>query len=544
MIAPDQWTPADDLNLETGAFAAATSTAGNLLVTAGPGAGKTELLAQRADFLLRTGVCRYPRRILAISFKVDAAKNLKDRVQRRCQPALAARTDSFTFHAFAKRIIDIFRPVLAGDDRLVADYEVVESRPIPHQQIDFRQMAPLATKILRSSRVARTAVASTYAFVFLDEFQDCTPDQYALIRAAFYGAGAQLIAVGDTKQRIMGFAGADEGIFDLYEQEFEARQLMLFQNRRSDPVLRRMQNRMARALQPSAAVPDEDITGDDGVIDVCHYSDEQAEARDVADRIESWLEQGVPGEEIAVLSAIQPHLYTVELQKELRARQIPFRLENEVQDLASEPVCALLADLLCVLYDQNRPIAYSRLMESALGWGVSEADDNQRYLELRKFIAECRRDIARGDMGIADMIDRFRQVVSDHVLVGLSPAYQQGDRMEERITLFVHELDQLIDATGDVVSALGEFLGEGAIRILTVHKAKGLEFDAVVVVAVEHEMYFDKGNAPMTFFVAASRARHALVLTSCDRRTRPAGTRARWNTGRTPYDEFLSYAQA
>lgn len=544
MIAVDQWTPADDLNLEPGAFAAATSTAGNLLVTAGPGAGKTELLAQRADFLLRTGVCRYPRRILAISFKVDAAKNLKDRVQRRCPPALAARTDSFTFHAFAKRIIDIFRPVLTGDDSLVADYEVVESRPIPHRQIDFRQMAPLATTILRNSRIARTAVASTYQFVFLDEFQDCTPDQYALIRAAFHGSGAQLTAVGDAKQRIMGFAGADEGIFDVYEEDFAARHLMLYQNRRSDPVLRRMQNRMVRALQPDAAVPEDEIVGGDGVIDVCHYDDEQAEARDVADRIQSWLEQGVSGEEIAVLSAIQPHLYTVRLQRELRARRIPFRSENELQDLASEPVCALLADLLCVVYDENRPIAYARLMESALGWSERGSDDGRRYLKLRVFLAECRRDVAGGDVDIEDVIGRFRQVVTDDVLIGLSPAYQQGDRMEEQITRFVNELGRLTDVTGDVVGALREFLGEGALRILTVHKAKGLEFDAVVILAVEHEMYFDEANAPLTFFVAASRARHALLLTSCDQRTMPAGAPARWSVDRRPHREFLEYARA
>ena len=50
-----------------------------LALTAGPGAGKTEMLAQRADFLLRTGACRYPKRILAISFKVDASKNAIER---------------------------------------------------------------------------------------------------------------------------------------------------------------------------------------------------------------------------------------------------------------------------------------------------------------------------------------------------------------------------------------------------------------------------------------------------------------------------------
>ena len=104
MIAVDAWKPADGLTLEPNALRAAKEQARSLALTAGPGAGKTEMLAQRADFLLSTGTCRYPKRILAISFKVDASSNLKERVKRRCGSELATRFDSYTFHAFAKRI--------------------------------------------------------------------------------------------------------------------------------------------------------------------------------------------------------------------------------------------------------------------------------------------------------------------------------------------------------------------------------------------------------------------------------------------------------
>src|ERR1700712_4275548 len=106
MIAISQWVPAAALSLEPNALAAIKATDRNLALTAGPGGGKTEMLAQRADFLLRTGSCRYPNRILAISFKVDASQNLKARVRKRCGADLATRFDSYTFHAFAKRIID------------------------------------------------------------------------------------------------------------------------------------------------------------------------------------------------------------------------------------------------------------------------------------------------------------------------------------------------------------------------------------------------------------------------------------------------------
>ena len=173
MISSDAWLPADGLTLEPNALRAAKEQVSCLALTAGPGAGKTEMLAQRADFLLRTGNCRYPKRILAISFKVDASKNLKERIQRRCGQELASRFDSYTFHAFAKRIIDRFRVVLTGNDALNADYTIGERR-ITRRQITFRELVPLAIQIVNISSVAKNAIRQTYSDVFLDEFQDCT----------------------------------------------------------------------------------------------------------------------------------------------------------------------------------------------------------------------------------------------------------------------------------------------------------------------------------------------------------------------------------
>jgi len=251
--------------LEPNALLAATEESTALAVTAGPGAGKTELLAQRADFLLRTGMCRYPKRILAISFKVDASANLRDRVQSRCRPELASRFDSYTFHAFAKRIIDRFRPVLTGPRALDADYEIVARRQsTPRKQIQFNELIPRAIEILERSVVARNALRHTYSDVFLDEFQDCTANQYRLLKLAFHDTNIRLIAVGDTKQRIMGWAGALEGIFETYASDFSATPLNLYNNHRSLPRLRRMQNELIRVLDSKSSLPDEEITGDGG----------------------------------------------------------------------------------------------------------------------------------------------------------------------------------------------------------------------------------------------------------------------------------------
>ncbi|MEM5366461.1 ATP-dependent helicase [Paraburkholderia azotifigens] len=116
------WSPVGVENLELNALDVVRSK-DNRSVIAGPGAGKTELLAQRAAFLLQTGASPNPQRILAISFKRDAASNLAQRVRKRCHPAHAARLDSMTFDAFAKSIVDRFGQALPEIWRPRSDYQ-------------------------------------------------------------------------------------------------------------------------------------------------------------------------------------------------------------------------------------------------------------------------------------------------------------------------------------------------------------------------------------------------------------------------------------
>ncbi|MGV6647790.1 UvrD-helicase domain-containing protein [Klebsiella pneumoniae] len=75
-VSRDDWVPQGVGGLEGRAWEALRETDSSILVTAGAGAGKTEFLAQKASYLLQTGICPAPKRILAISFKKDAAQNL------------------------------------------------------------------------------------------------------------------------------------------------------------------------------------------------------------------------------------------------------------------------------------------------------------------------------------------------------------------------------------------------------------------------------------------------------------------------------------
>ena len=303
LVPPDLWVPADVDFLEPTAGYAVRSSH-NTLVIAGPGAGKTELLAQQACFLLETGTCPAPRRILAISFKRDAARNLGERVRKRCGDR-AHRFDSYTLDAFAKGLIDRFMQALPEEWRPRVAYEVMTgsmrvdemrewletagspeglprgdlggrsdsdirrifdgmshghalpyagvnalvrhrglrwwkeqlSLPPGRQSLTFPMLNRLAAFLLRSNPKLTTALRATYGYVFLDEFQDTTAAQYDLVRAAFEGSTAVITAVGDSKQRIMVWAGAMTDVFGAYQTDFTAELLHLVSNFRSAPEL-------------------------------------------------------------------------------------------------------------------------------------------------------------------------------------------------------------------------------------------------------------------------------------------------------------------
>jgi superfamily I DNA/RNA helicase len=122
-IAPEGWRTTGIDDLEPAAWRALRHP-GSSCVVAGPGAGKTEFLAQRAAYLLQTGTCPPPYRILAISFKTDAADNLAARVRQRCPPELANRFVSLTFDAFTKGLVDRFMSSIPGDWRPTRPYDI------------------------------------------------------------------------------------------------------------------------------------------------------------------------------------------------------------------------------------------------------------------------------------------------------------------------------------------------------------------------------------------------------------------------------------
>ncbi|MBO9046044.1 ATP-dependent helicase [Curtobacterium flaccumfaciens pv. flaccumfaciens] len=550
MIDPADWEATGGFSLEPNARSAATEQTRNTFVSAGPGTGKTEMLAQRADFLLRTGFSPYPRRILALSFKVDAARNLRERVRARTGASGAARVDSLTFAAFAKRFVDNFLPALQGPDRLDPDYALDEKVRVAGRQITFDDLVPLAVKILDKNDFAARVTRKAYGHVFLDEFQDTTGPQYELLRRLFQDGDAVVTAVGDFNQRIMGWVpDASDDVLDHYTADFDAVPFTLYQNRRSAPEVRRVVNRIVADLDETSAVPADEIAGDEGTVRVLAFDSDREEADAVAGLIRTWLDDGVPMGEIAVLIRQQPHLLGQQLMWALERHGIAFRNEQVTQNSLAEPLAELIVDFLRVVTGDREPDAYSRLLRLSSRLSTTEEAALRFDSRIKRFLRDstsAARD-AEGS-GIDDwrtLVENFLTMVGRPTVNALSAAYTQGNRYYEIIDDTLMLLEERIVAGDGVAAAVRRLAEPDAIRVLTIHKCKGLEFEKVIVLGVEHETFWSKSGKERAtlseFFVAASRAKAELVLTHAGHRSVDP-IPYRWEEWRTPFEKYLAYA--
>ncbi|MDM1271694.1 UvrD-helicase domain-containing protein [Acinetobacter indicus] len=546
MIKPDLWIPANNLTLEPNALTAAKEQHRSLALTAGPGAGKTELLAQKADFLLRTGICPYPKRILAISFKKDASSNLKERVQLRCGKNLSRRFDSFTFHAFAKRIIDKYRVLLTGLDELEPNYSVGTQR-IHRKQIDFDSLVPFALQIINSSSIVRNSILQTYSDVFLDEFQDCTDTQYELIKAIFYNSNIKLTAVGDTKQRIMGWAGALDGIFLRFAGDFNAQSLNMYRNFRSKPNLLRLQNEIIRNLDPNSVMADDLIAGNQGSILHESFNNSSDEAEHLSNLIKMWIiDEHIPPSDIAILVSKQIEHYAFDLMTALKAKEIPFRNEQSMQDISTEPVARLIIDYLLCLYGPRNPKAWTKVNELLTPFDIDEQTRISVLRNFNHFFKEQKKKFlaANSQLPIESWFDATKALL-DHLgsstLIALSPEYETKSYLKDVIKQLKKIIDYSLSQEADLLKTLHSFGHDETVKILTIHKSKGLEFHSVILLGIENETFFGSlADNRCTFFVGVSRAKERLILTE-SRERRLNAPPNKWKTSRTAHDEFFNY---
>lgn len=575
MVKSDDWLPKGDIILENAALEAVKNV-NNCLVIAGPGAGKTELLAQKLDYLFSTNGCISPKKILALSFKTDAAANMKNRVKKRYGNEYASRFTSLTYSAFEKMILDQYINALPEEirparDYLVDDWDVIKATLIKNginvngrrmsdirKSVEktvlndeanlkfkkdllkgtrnnkavllYKQITKLATYIIYTNKYIRKALQMTYEFVFLDEFQDTTDEQYNLLKTCFLGSSCKLTAVGDDKQAIMRWAGAKPDIFPDYIRDFNSNEYQLLMNHRSVPKLVEFQKEVHQILNSnhSSIQTNNYPEFQEGEITLFEFENESLEAKLIANDIESKIQGGIRPSEICILAKQKVDDYSSKLITTLNSKGIKARIENEYQDLLKDPTCNLLLDLISCSQGKRDPLIWENISYFYGNInGIDEFTDElilaKSYKEIDNIVSDITYLISNfipNEESMLKLIDSIIEKIDEKRIISNFSTYNGKSDLD----IIVKNFSKLLyieysQTQGEWLDTVSSFKGENSIPIMTIHKSKGLEYEVVYFLGLEDSAFWSFNDQPeedkSAFFVALSRAKSHLIFTYC-----------------------------
>ena len=526
---------------------------GPVCVLAGAGTGKTRAITYRIAYAAATGTVD-PAHVLALTFTVRAAGELRGRLRQLGVGLVRAST----FHAAALRQLNYFWPKVvggrppqlvdgkaglvreaakraqvrldsgsgaladaageiewakvtqvrpdgyaaaaaaagrspaAGAAGLAAVYAAYEELRRERNLIDFESVLELTAAILLDNRTAASQVHDLFRYFVVDEYQDVNPLQKLLLDA-WLGDRDDLCVVGDPHQVIYSFTGATPSYLTGFTAEFPgATVVRLVRDYRSTPQVVAVANQLARAATPLVA---QRPAGPPPVL--TEYFDETAEAGGAAIQVQALRARGVPLREIALLVRINADTERFELA--LAEAGVPFVVRGAER-----------------FYE--RPVVRQALV---LLRGAARG--------------EAAADPRPGMPGVPRGGDPLPSAVR-HVLtgMGLTAAPAAGHTSRERwesLTAIAQLADDMHAARPEATlsdfsaeltqrSELGHAPAVDGVTLASMHAAKGLEWDAVLLPGlVEGLMPIVHARTPEAveeerrlLYVAVTRAREHLHL--------------------------------
>ncbi len=456
----------------------------NVLVLAGPGSGKTRVLVHRIAYLLRIKR-EDPRGILVLAYNRHAAAEIRERLRRLVGDDSTLVTVS-TVHSLAMRLVG-------------ASFAGIQTADIP----DFKGLLQKAAALLRGDGLSkqeaealRETLIQGYRWILVDEYQDIGPDEYALIAAV---AGRtlddpdlrlSLFAVGDDDQNIYAFSGASIRYIRQFEQDYAAKPVFLTENYRSTGHI------VATANAVIAGAAARMKLGHDIAVD---------QARTKADA----------GGSLAKLDPVA--------QGRVQILECP--AGNEEQAMAALDELIRLSRLdpdwtwsrAAIISRDWRKLIPVRDFAENLGIPVEMANENMpslwRMREMQTFVKALRETPSE-----LYSINKLTEVLNT-----LSHS-RWTDRIGEGLGLLAREVGSRSLPVPDIVEWFAEWSRDSwdeqrGLKLLTAHRAKGLEFDDVVILdgGWERPSRSEDQDAPRRlFYVAMTRARRSLVVMSND----------------------------
>ncbi|WP_371319188.1 3'-5' exonuclease [Pseudomonas sp. PDM26] len=135
----------------------------------------------------------------------------------------------------------------------------------------------------------------------------------------------------------------------------------------------------------------------------------------------------------------------------------------------------------------------------------------------------------------------FPKDVGYPILTGLSGDYESKPRLHEVVRDIRDRISALLTSEATIARALARLSDDQAVRFLTIHKSKGLEFHTVIFLGVETQAFWGRlAEERCVYFVGVSRAKERLLITTAEYRPKPKGASGRWAEHRTPHGEFVA----
>lgn len=398
--------------------------------------------------------------------------------------------------------------------------------------LDYGDLIRVAVELVSDHPTVSNRLRGRFELVLLDEYQDTNPGQRLLLMELF-GDGFPVTAVGDSAQTIYEWRGASVENFDGFATHFPqadgspSATLPLSVNRRSGPDILRAANHV-RSLLPDDAANLVALTGaDDASVDLRWFRTSRDEARWIAREMKILHESGMPWREMAVLFRKNKDIAMV--RDVLTDEDIPVEVAN-LGGLLDVPEIVELHAWLRVLGDPTDTPALARiLMGSRYRMGMAdiaplyrwiraqersdalllEAFDHLRDIEghhpsLAEFAALYRRllntaqaagvgELVRDILDATDAWYELDAMPPTHGLTARLNVYRFIDLAESWSPLegrpsLPSFLDHLALMAEDPVEELdtARLSSADAVSLLTIHRSKGLEWDAVFLPSSYH----------------------------------------------------------
>lgn len=548
-----------------------------VMVVAGPGTGKTATLVSRIAYLIEEKKVR-PRDITAVTFTNQAAAEMRERLEKRLGKRAVRPMTIGTFHAIclAQETLAGHAPALIGEpearalaDTVLKEYtlklpagrflQAVSRRKngmdggessIPDSAYDRYNEQLAQWGVLDFDDLLLRALEDTgeraFPYLLVDEFQDINAVQYRLIKK-WAAASHSLFVIGDPDQSIYGFRGADAACFDRLAASYpEARVIRLVHHYRSTPEI--LGSALAaiqpnggepRRLQAEAAHgrPVRLLTAETDFAEAVFVAKEIARMAGGMDMLEAHRMAGEENparsfSDIAVLCRTNRQLDL--LEKCLRRDSIPCIIAAREDYLSADEVRGVLGFFtwLCVRTDVSALRAAltwlfrcpADLLErvEAFAAETHELDDWRAafggFYELNRWLDRAESYAPRVEKEKPRRL--LEQFIAD-LRLPLTPPLEKllnAAVFHSRMPAFLQNL--LLGEEGDLRRAAQKNCTAGAVRLMTLHASKGLEFPVVFLCGVKAGVipYESKKHPADTaeerrlFYVGMTRAREELVL--------------------------------